>query len=245
MKVMKYLALPMDVVLIEPYTLECRIFKGLIARLSLIVWKHKPMLFAFNVQFAKQQKCVVIFFAKICITHHISEHINFFHVQIIEATVLELERTISCGRLYQVDHIYFMHLCKSRYVMYKLSLCSVIGIALLLQAFRKHLFRLNYTFKSFDTKLLIKRKLACNLDTWNVFLTWIWLILCLMIISMMIDPISMTSTTLSSFIYALRVAIISYVWNVTLCKVICFAAFKSMIHFHVFLECAILRITHA
>ena len=47
------------------------------------------------------------------------------------------------------------------------NFCSrgAIAMALLSQNLTIHLFRLNYTFKPFDTILLIGSKLVCNLGT--------------------------------------------------------------------------------
>lgn len=74
-----------------------------------------------------------------------------------------------------------------------------------------HLFRLNWTFKLFDTSLLTKRKLTCNLGTCNPSLIWIWLILPFRIIFTTIDPIPKTLTTFLSPKSTLRGAIISCV----------------------------------
>lgn len=57
-----------------------------------------------------------------------------------------------------------------KFILYKLPLRDAIAMASLSRAFIKHLFRLNYIFKLFNTSLLTDSKLACNVDMWSTFL---------------------------------------------------------------------------
>lgn len=85
-------------------------------------------------------------------------------------------------------------------------------------AITMHLFLLNI-LKPFNTSLCTENKLAYNLDMYNAFLIQIWLDLPLTVGYTSIDPISTVSTTLSSPKYTLCIAIISYMSNASLYKV--------------------------
>jgi hypothetical protein len=79
-----------------------------------------------------------------------------------------------------------------RFMSYKMPSRGPIAMASPLEAFTRHSFRLNCTFKPFYIRLLIEKKMACNLGTWSAYLIWIWSISPLTIV------FTMALTTLSS-----------------------------------------------
>lgn len=115
MKVMKYLALPIYVILMGPHMWQCIIFKYW-SLASTIGRKHNSMLFAFNARFAMQRECDVRKFANVHITQHILECMNNLHKKMAKAVVPKLERTISRWKLHQVGHIRSMHLRKIHFI---------------------------------------------------------------------------------------------------------------------------------
>ena len=58
----------------------------------------------------------------------------------------------------------------TNFILSKLYFHSAIAMASPSQHFTMNSFRLNWTFKLFDTHLLIERKLGCNLGRWNTSL---------------------------------------------------------------------------
>lgn len=114
---------------------------------------------------------------------------------------------------------------------------GIIAMALPSQVFTKHLFKLNYIFKSFNTNLLSESKLAYNLDMWNACSIQIWLILPFIIVSTIRNSISMAKYTF----YGKLCILVSYLSNGNLCLV----ADESMIHLCTLLECIHVCITNA
>ena len=77
----------------------------------------------------------------------------------------------------------------AKLISYKFCLRDAIKMASPLQDLTMYLFRLNWTFKPFDTNLFTENKLACNLDMWNTSLVRLWLILSSKIASTTMNPI--------------------------------------------------------
>lgn len=123
--------------------------------ISSLVKKYNHVLCIFNARFGKQRGCRTRKFAKIHITYHVLEHMNTFHIQMAEVAVPKLKRTTIYWRLHQVGHIRSIHLRTN-------CLCVAQLQWLEHQNFTKHLYELNCTFKTFDTSLLTKSKLAYN-----------------------------------------------------------------------------------
>lgn len=121
-----------------------------------------------NVQCARG--CGVRNFIKVHVTYHVLKRMKIFHVQMVEAAVLKLKRTIFRWRLHKVGCIRFMHLYKIYFVQIVFMWRNHKHILQSLQDCKMHLFRLNWIFKPFNTNLLSKRKLTCNLGTWSTFL---------------------------------------------------------------------------
>lgn len=121
---------------------------------SLLIWKHNPTMFAFNLCFTKQRGCRINFFAKVYTIHRVLDNMNTLHIQMAKVVVSKYKYTISHWRLHQVGHIYSMHLRKNNFVQIAFAWhnCNVFAEA----SFYKHLFKLNYTFRAFDTWLLTK-----------------------------------------------------------------------------------------
>lgn len=114
MKVTKYLAPPMNVVLRGPHMSEYIISRNLVTSLPPpLIRKRSTMLFVFNARFAKQQRYGAKQFAKVHVTHYVLECMNTFHVQMAKVAVTK--RIISCWKLHQVGRIRFVHRRKNSY----------------------------------------------------------------------------------------------------------------------------------
>ena len=113
MKVTEYLAPPMDVVLMRPYTLECTISKGLVACLppclktqSYVVCLRCTLHKTIRLWSNKQGPYYSPYF----------EGFNTLHIQMAKATVPNLERAISCWRLHRIGRFCFVHLHKIDFI---------------------------------------------------------------------------------------------------------------------------------
>ena len=109
MKVTKYLALPIDVLLMGPYTLECTISKGLVVCLPLLF--QKTTLYFLPLMHTSQNNEDV--------GQENLEGMNILHVQMAKAVMPKFERAISHSRLLQVSWFHFVHL-------YKIDLIQVV-----------------------------------------------------------------------------------------------------------------------
>jgi hypothetical protein len=100
---------------------------------------------------------------------------NNLHVQWPRWRCQNLSAPISCWKLHQFGRFCFGSFTK--WILYTLHSRGTIAMTWPSQDLTIHLFRLNWTFKPFNTNLLTESNLACNLGMWNKSLIWIWLIL--------------------------------------------------------------------
>lgn len=68
---------------IGPHMSKFTIFEFLVACLP-IFQNCKPILFAFDTRFAKQQRCGTNFYAKVHASYHILNHMNTLHIEMAE-----------------------------------------------------------------------------------------------------------------------------------------------------------------
>jgi len=151
-----YLALPINIVFIGPYTFKCTIFKGLVIcfppLLGYVIypqWKlHKPMI-GFLLKF---MPFIMLLNAWTLFTFRFPS--RRYQSSVVPSVFLQL---------YKIGHIRFMHL--DEVYLVQIPWCNTITIISLLRALTMHLFRLNCTFNQFNKSLLTKSKYVCTLCT--------------------------------------------------------------------------------